>query len=151
MNPTCGLTPLNRLLERLENVRVAGKGYRADCPNGHRSRGALAVGESETGSVLLHCHAGCAVIEVIHGAGLEMKDLFPMQDHHRMSPQEQREIRNKARQAGWKTVLEFLPLEIAVLRCANVQMRKGKSLNLADSKRLELAGERINNALMALK
>jgi len=144
------LNPLNTLLERVENVRVSGKGYRADCPNGHRSRGSLSIKELDEGSVLLHCHSGCSCLDVLHGLGLEMKDLFPMQDYHRMTPSEQQEIRNKSHQSGWKTALELLPLEIAIVECAAVQLAKGEPMSQADHQRLELAGVRVNSAKAVL-
>jgi hypothetical protein len=150
LQPNYSLNPLNRLLEQAENVRYAGEGYRADCPNGHRSRGSLAIKESDEGSVLLHCHSGCSSLEVLHGLGLEMKDLFPMQDYDRMTPQQKREIREKVRQSRWKTALELLPLEIAVIECAAVQLTKGKPLNLADHKRLEQAAKLVNETKVVL-
>lgn len=150
LQPNYSLNPLNRLLERVENVRASGKGYRGDCPNGHRSKGSLAISESDEGAVLMHCHSECSALEVLHGLGLKMKDLFPMQDYHRMTPQQQREIREKSKQSGWKAALELLPLEIAVVECAAVQLRKGKPLNLTDHRRLEQAAKHLNSAKAVL-
>jgi hypothetical protein len=150
LQPNYSLNPLNTLLERVENVRVSGKGYRADCPNGHRSKGSLVISESDEGSVLMHCHSGCSSLEVLHGLGLEMKDLFPQQNINCMTPQERREYSQKVRQSGWKTALELLPIEIAVIECAAVQLSKGKPLNLADHKRLELAAKLVNSTMAVL-
>ena len=43
--------PLNRILERCENIRPSGDGYRADCPNGHRSKSTLSVSEGDYGTL----------------------------------------------------------------------------------------------------
>ena len=50
LQPNYSLNPLNRLLVGLDNIRPSGKGYRADCPNDHRSRGSLAISESDEGA-----------------------------------------------------------------------------------------------------
>jgi hypothetical protein len=74
--------PMDVVLERLEGVRENGSGFVARCPvQGHgKGRGdrepSLSVSEGDEGKVLLHCHAGCAVEDIIAGVGLSMKDLF---------------------------------------------------------------------------
>jgi hypothetical protein len=145
-----GLDPVNTVLQCVENVRPAGEGYRGDCPNGHRSRGNLSIIRRDDGTPWITCFAGCEKEDILRGLGLEWKDLFWRQDYHRMTPSEKREIREKAQQSGWKTALELLPLEIAVIECAAVQLSKGKPLNLADHKRLELAAKLVNSAKAVL-
>jgi hypothetical protein len=144
------LDPVNTVLERVENVRVSGNGYRGDCPNGHRSRGNLSIIRRDDGTPWITCFAGCETEDVLHTLGLEWKDLFWRQDYHRMTPQEKREIRGKARQSGWKTALELLPLEIAVVECTAVKLAKGQALNESDMARLILAGERIRSVWAVL-
>jgi hypothetical protein len=144
------LNPLNEVLARCEDVRPAGEGYRANCPNEHRSRGSLAIREADNGSVLIHCHSGCSALEVLHGLGLELSDLFVNQNPATMTPQQRREYRDKVRQSGWKTALELLPLEISIVECAAVQLLKGKPLNEADHLRLEQAGRCISSARVVL-
>jgi hypothetical protein len=147
LQPNYSLNPLNRLLEQAENVRYAGEGYRADCPNGHRSRGSLAIKESDEGSVLLHCHSGCSSLEVLHGLGLEMKDLFPQQNINRMSPQERKEYSQKVQYSAMISALELVPPEMTIVACVGVDLSKGKRLDLADHKRLGLAIQRVNTAI----
>ena len=144
------LDPVNTVLERVPNVRVSGDGYRGDCPNGHRSKGSLSIIRRDDGTPWIECWSGCEKEEILRGLGLEWKDLFWRQDFHRMTPQEKREIRGKAKQSGWKTALELLPLEISVVEIAAVQLTTGKPLDLADHKRLELAAKRISNARQVL-
>ncbi len=144
------LNPLNTVLAACENVRHAGDVYRGDCGNEHRSSGSLAISEADDGSVLVFCHSGCSQLEAVHGLGMELADLFPRQDPATMAPQQRREYREKARQSGLITALELLPMEISIVACANVQLKKGIPLNDTDTLRLELADKRISSARAVL-
>jgi hypothetical protein len=144
------LDPLNTVLERVENLRISGDGWRGDCPNGHRSRGSLSILQRDDGTPWIECWSGCDKDQILQGLGLEWKDLFWRKDYHRMTPQEKREIRDKARQAGWKTVLEILPLETLIVQIASVDLLQGKPLSEADHLRLELAVKRISSARAVL-
>jgi hypothetical protein len=141
------LNPLNQILAGLENIRPAGKGYRADCPNGHRNRGSLSISESDEGAVLMHCHSGCSCLEVLHGLGLEMKDLFPQQHLHLMTPQERREYSQKVQFSTLISALELVSPEMNIVACVGVDLSKGKPLDLTDHRRLELAIQRVNTAI----
>jgi hypothetical protein len=144
------LNPVNTVLERFDNPRISGSGWRVDCPTGHRSRGTLSVTEGDDGRALLFCHAGCTIDEILAGLGLQKQDLYIRQDPVNATPQQKREWREKVRQSGWKIALELLPLEILIVQCAAVQLTTGKPLNLADHKRLELASKRISSARQVL-
>ena len=144
------LNPVNTVLERVENIRVSGNGYRADCPTGHRSRSTLMISEGDDGRALLYCHAHCSKDEIRIGLGLEWQDLFVRQDPVNMTPQQRREYRDKVRQSGWKTALELLPLEILIVQIASVDLLRGKPLNEADHLRLERAVKLISNAKAVL-
>lgn len=62
-------------------VRGSGDGnWRCDCPCGHSSTGALSVTDRD-GKLLLHCFAGCDVLDVLAAMGLSVGDLFA--DDHR--------------------------------------------------------------------
>ena len=65
-------------LARLDDVTPTGDSkWRAKCP-AHHSRGRpLAIGESDTGSILVNCFAGCDVQEVVTALDLSVRDLFP--------------------------------------------------------------------------
>jgi hypothetical protein len=69
--------PVERLLDRLEHVKKSGSRWMARCPAHEDRRASLSVREGEDGRVLLHCFAGCPVENIVAGAGLELKDLFP--------------------------------------------------------------------------
>ena len=74
------VSPIDRLLDKLDDVHGSAGKWRAKCPvhqtetSKHRS---LSIKETETGSVLLHCHAGCTTEAVVTQAGLTLSDLFP--------------------------------------------------------------------------
>ena len=71
------MTPLERVLERLEGVMRSGEQYRARCPAHDDKRPSLAVRETAEGRVLLHCFAGCPFEEIVAALGLEPSNLFP--------------------------------------------------------------------------
>jgi hypothetical protein len=66
-------------LRELPGFRQTGKDqYEARCP-GHQDRKAsLSISIGNDGRLLLHCHAGCDLNHVLQSAGLETKDLFPV-------------------------------------------------------------------------
>jgi len=75
-----GSTPLYRILGSLERVKKSGSGYEACCP-GPRHKNAdknpsLSIGLGQDGRVLLNCHAGCDVDEVLSSLNMTMSDLF---------------------------------------------------------------------------
>lgn len=72
------LTPMKRVLDRLEDFKEKGGEVRSRCPahNGN-SDTSLAVKEGDEGRALLHCFGGCSQEEVAGALGLEMADLFP--------------------------------------------------------------------------
>lgn len=66
-------------LDHLEDVRPAGSGHVGQCP-GHEDRNAsLSVGEGDDGRIVLKCHAGCEVKDIVKEMGLTLRDLFPNQ------------------------------------------------------------------------
>ena len=138
--------PLNRILERCENIRPSGDGYRADCPYGHRSRGSLSIKQADDGRVLLHCFSGCSALEVMHGLGLELKDLFERPITTNLTPEELKRHKRAIKQSQWKAALDFLPKEIFIVQIAAVQIGKEEPLNVEDHLRLELAGKRLTSA-----
>src|SRR5436190_8844752 len=64
------------LLDRLEGVRRSGQGWAARCPAHEDKNASLSVSEGRDGEVLVKCHAGCEVGEVVGALGLKTADLF---------------------------------------------------------------------------
>ncbi len=65
------------ILSRLEGVKGGNGQYAAKCPAHDDKRASLSVSTGQDGRVLLHCHAGCTVPEVLDVLGLKESDLFP--------------------------------------------------------------------------
>ena len=64
------------ILKRFRNVTKTGPdGWKAACPAHDDHQASLAI-KQDAGKVLLHCHAGCDVADVVSRAGLTMADLF---------------------------------------------------------------------------
>jgi len=75
--------PIGRVLVQLTDVRQSPSDpqqWRACCPAHPDTRPSLSVSETSNGTVLLWCHAGCAVERIVDSLGLEMRDLFPAYD-----------------------------------------------------------------------
>lgn len=66
-----------RSLERFSDVKKSGEGWTARCPAHDDRRNSLSIGTGADGKVLLHCHAGCDLDNILAAAHLEHADLFP--------------------------------------------------------------------------
>jgi hypothetical protein len=72
------LTPLQKVLERLEDYSTRPDEYRARCPvHKGQSDDSLSVRETQDGTVVLTCYGDCDRGDVVHALGLQWKDLFP--------------------------------------------------------------------------
>ena len=80
---------IDRVLERLENVRQHNGYYMASCPNPNHGqrRGdrdpSLSISEGDGGRVLMTCKAGCDTRDILTSIYLEMKDLFERRNGYR--------------------------------------------------------------------
>lgn len=86
-------SPVQRVLSELERVKQSSPGkWVASCPvsthgKGRRDRHpSLSITETDDGKVLLLCHAGCDVEDIVAAIDLEMKDLFPKTTEVRSIP-----------------------------------------------------------------
>lgn len=140
--------PETRLLGLLENVRTVGQGtHRADCPNGHRSRGSLSITLKDDGMLLVKCHSGCTTLEVLNAVGLELANLYDRPVTVNMSPGQRRELREKVKMARWKSARPDILIEMQVLLSFGGQAYRGEPISDADMDRMKIAGVRIRNAL----
>jgi hypothetical protein len=71
------MKPIEKVLFRLGDYRKSGKGFTARCPAHDDHNPSLSIGESEDGKVLLRCHAGCTLDEILRSVELTQSDLFP--------------------------------------------------------------------------
>ena len=130
------------LLSKLEKVKRTGPGtWTSRCP-GHDDRGpSLSVRELEDGRTLVHCHAGCAVHEVVGAVGLTLSDLFPAKEMPHGKPER--------RPFPAADCLRAVGFEALVACSAAVTLLDGKPFSPADRDRLILAASRIQSALTA--
>ena len=68
--------PVDRVLERLENVTEIFAGWTARCPAHRDHCNSLSVAEGTDGKALVFCHAGCKFKEIVDALGLSVRDLF---------------------------------------------------------------------------
>jgi hypothetical protein len=80
------MTPVENLISRLDKVKGRNGSWTARCP-AHADKGpSLAVREAEGGRVLLHCFAGCETASVLGAIGMDMTDLFPLDEKRQDYP-----------------------------------------------------------------
>ena len=72
---------LHDILARFPKARKSGKSWSARCPAHDDRHASLSISRGTDGRVLLNCHAGCSADQVCRSLGLEMKDLFPNDNH----------------------------------------------------------------------
>ena len=70
---------IHNLLNKLEKVRKTGRdSYRACCP-GHQGTNptALSITLVDDGRILMNCHRGCSIDQILSSIGMDINDLFP--------------------------------------------------------------------------
>ncbi len=86
------MTPLERVVSRLQGVKRNRRGFTAHCPAHDDGKHSLSVRETEGGVVLIKCFAQCATEDVLHALGLTWSDLYPSDDHDDDGPSTGRRI-----------------------------------------------------------
>lgn len=115
------MSKLDNLLNRLENVRKSGNGeYMCRCPAHEDRRSSLAVKESDSGSILINCFAGCGALEILGAIGLDWADLYPDKDETHKPTRARVPIREMAR---------VLQLESLIVKQYANDIRKGGKPN----------------------
>jgi hypothetical protein len=133
------------LISRLEGVIKAGSGWRSRCPAHDSKSASLAITETDTGSILVHCFAGCSVHDVLAAVGLQMADLFPERIKD-LSPEGRRAAREALKRNGWAAALGVIARESTVIEVAAHDLAAGKALSVVDHDRLLVACDRIHGA-----
>ncbi len=152
LNSHFNTDPLNLLLSRLENVKQAGDGWRACCPaHDSKSRSTLSIKLGDEGRVLLHDHAGCSALDVVHALGLELSDLFERPVTANMSVPQLRKhnqkLSEKVKMWRWKAARPEILVECNILLMAAGMACRLEPINQEDMDRTVLAGKRIRSAL----
>ena len=128
------LTPAERLLERLQNVKQTRPDrWQARCPAHDDRAPSLIVSELPDQTVLIHCWAGCSADAIVGAVGLELRDLFPA----RFDPQVS--SRGKPPRYSASEALKTALFEAQVLCLGYRSVQRGETLLLNDQGRVELA------------
>jgi hypothetical protein len=132
-----------RLLDRLERVKqTAPDKWQARCPSHDDKSPSLSVRETEDGTVLVKCWAGCGAADVMGAVGLELRDLFPER------PPEPNVRKGKFRRSPWVPRDAFAALAVEALYvaiCAE-DVAKGEHLKPMERDRLMVASRRFLGA-----
>jgi hypothetical protein len=80
---------IEKILNRLENVRKINWGWMASCPvpNHGKGRGdvnpSLSIRQTHDGIIFINCFASCSKEAILTALGLRWGDLFPDNDRRR--------------------------------------------------------------------
>lgn len=130
---------INNLLGRLSKVKSTGRNSWLACCPAHDDRSpSLSIKEESDGHILLHCFAGCSVVDVVGAVGVDIGDLFPEQVHHKAP------VRKKFYATD---ILEAIKFESQIVLLAAFELKQNKPLDETDLQRLQLAYERIREAV----
>lgn len=128
-----------KILSRLEKVKRTGNGkWLACCPSHQDKSPSLAITETESGTMLIHCFAGCGVDEVLGAVGLDAADLFP--------PRPESQAAKGTRGFDAYQALRCLADDGVVLLAAARMILRGEPLTDSDIERLSLSVARFQEA-----
>jgi len=124
------------LVDRLEGARrVAADRWTARCPAHEDRSPSLSIRELTDGTILLHCFAGCAALDIVHALGLSLADLFPNKPEHHREPSRRRISASDA--------LVGLDHEVTVVWLIGTWLIDRREIREDDWKRLTVAVARI--------
>ena len=130
---------INKLHSLLKRPTPINNGrFNSLCPAHEDKSPSLSVAMLNDGRILIHCHAGCAPVEVMSAIGLSMTDLFPdgaIRDQMKGWAQ----TLNKGKSFEDKT-------DATVLAIAEAERKAGRRLNAKDLERERLAYMRMRHA-----
>lgn len=66
----------DEILSRFSRRKKSGNGWDVQCPAHDDQHASLSVSRGSDDRTLLHCHAGCAIDDVVRAMGLTTRDLF---------------------------------------------------------------------------
>ena len=138
------MTPVERMLSRLEKVKGKNGSWTACCPAHNDKSPSLAIREGEDGRVLLHCFGGCETINVIQALGMDMNDLFPPRkgwsgETHSIKP---------IKPAFYASdLLRIISFECLIVSICAYDMSHGKKIQDEDRDRLKVAQQRIEEVM----
>lgn len=132
----------DNLLQHLQKVKRTGQDKWLACCPAHEDRTAsLSVRELDDGRILVHCFAGCSVVEVLGAAGLTFDALYPEKPIDHGKPER--------RPFPAADILRAIAFESTLVLIAAADLLAGNPFTNADRTRLALACSRIQSALIA--
>jgi len=131
---------IEKILDRLDNVKPSGKGFMAKCPSHVDKSPSLSLMELPDGRILMKCFAGCETNEVLTSIGLSMGDLFPNGGlgHFKGFQQIEEKFQEKKRSKNSKDEI--------ILEIAKSDRARGKRLSQVDLEIEKQAFMRIRHA-----
>ena len=70
------IVTVEEFTRHLKMVKPNGDGWTAMCPAHDDCAPSLSIRQGDDGRVLVHCHAGCPVEEIVEAMGISVSDLF---------------------------------------------------------------------------
>ncbi len=131
---------IDNLLHSLDKVRRTGEGRWVACCPSHADKSPSLTVRWNDDKILLHCFGGCAVDEVVGAIGLTLADLMP----DSVPFEGTRPIKSKIPASD---LLAFIQFEATVVMIACGDILDGKPLSENSFARLQLAHERLKNAV----
>jgi hypothetical protein len=135
-----------RLLDRLDAVKQTGpERWLARCPAHEDRTPSLSIRQTED-KILIYCHAGCHVEDILAAVNLSFQDLYldtSAASYAAARTHGCREVKRMAR------VLDPLDHERFVLRIAREDLQAGVQHSLEDKARIMLALERVREEIAA--
>lgn len=137
------------LLGHLERITSCGPDrWRAVCPaheSKHRTQ-SLAIRELPDGTLLVRCHAGCDIGQVVAAVGLELRDLFP---HDHAAPATPRQAQRSRHWHSIREAVQTLVHECLVVAIAADDVANSRPFTKEDADRVVQAAGRIRSAIEA--
>lgn len=133
---------VHAMLARLDKVRENGPGRWLACCPAHNDRSpSLAIRETQDGTILMKCFAGCPTADVLTAIGFDMADLFPQSDTDAYRA-------SKRPGERWvpRDVLSAIAREALIVMIAAESVHAGQPLAREDLDRLGLAAGRLRGA-----
>ena len=132
---------VDALLSRLEKVKPTGQGRWLACCPAHKDKSpSLSVSYTSDGVVLIHCHTGCDIKEILSAVSMSFEELF--------APRTAHAVKGKRRPIPAADILRAIQFEALIVVVAGRMMLTG-DFKESDQKRTVLAMDRINKALEA--
>lgn len=131
--------PIDKVLAQIPDARQMQSGqYAARCPAHGGKKQNLTIRETPEGAVLIHCFAGCNVVDVVAAMALDMSDLFPPREPSGREP------KRTSRLLTAGQALELIDREANLIAVAGANLGNGVTLNEIDLTRVLTAAGRIS-------